>query len=179
MEPSPPLTDASVTLLALYDAHVGRVFSYLYRRCSDRAIAEELTSETFAAALDGLRRNPPRAADVGWLLGIARHKLVDHWRRRARDERNLRAVSSSEPDSVEIDLPWVDDLDGDRAAVVLGRLAPHYRLALTLRYLDELSVPAMAELLGRSVHSTESLLARARQAFRESYREGERAHHDS
>lgn len=172
MEPSPPTTDASVTLLALYDAHVGRVFAYLHRRCTDRAVAEELTSETFVAALAGLQRNPPRVADVGWLLGIARHKLVDHWRRRARDERNLRAVSEAEPEPV-----WEADLDAGRAEDVLAGLAPHYRLALTLRYLDELSVPAMAELLERSVHSTESLLARARRAFRDGYGGGEEGRH--
>lgn len=174
MEPSPPLTDASVTLLALYDAHVGRVFNYLHRRCSDRAIAEELTSETFTAALVGLQRNPPDLADVGWLFGIARHKLVDHWRRRARDERNLRAVVGAESEE-----PWHAELEPGRAGEVLAQLAPHHRLALTLRYVDELSVPAMAALLDRSVHSTESLLARARRAFRDAYGEGERGRHGS
>ena len=38
-----------------------------------------------------------------------------------------------------------------------------------MRYLDDLSVPAVAEILGRSVHATESVLARARRAFRTSY----------
>jgi RNA polymerase sigma-70 factor (ECF subfamily) len=46
---------------------------------------------------------------------------------------------------------------------------PQYRLVLTLRYLDELSVPEIAAHLDRSVHAAESLLARARGAFREAY----------
>ena len=34
-----------------------------------------------------------------WLVGVARHKLVDHWRRQAREERGLRAVGSADADA--------------------------------------------------------------------------------
>ena len=47
----------------------------------------------------------------------------------------------------------------------------HQRTALTLRYLDGLSVPEVAEHLGRSVHATETLLVRARAALRRVYEE--------
>ena len=47
---------------------------------------------------------------------------------------------------------------------------------LTLRYLDDLPVATVAELLGRSLHATEALLVRARAAFRRAY-EGEESHH--
>ena len=50
-------------------------------------------------------------------------------------------------------------------------LGAHHRAALTLRYVDDLSVPAVAELLGRTVHATEALLVRARSAFRVAYEE--------
>ena len=68
--------------------------------------------------------------------------------------------------------------DHDRAAsgigprerpAVLARLGPHHRVALTLRYLDGLSVPEVADHLGRGVHATEALLVRARVAFRRAY----------
>jgi RNA polymerase sigma-70 factor (ECF subfamily) len=52
---------------------------------------------------------------------------------------------------------------------VLADLAPHHRAALTLRYVDDLSVPDVALLLQRTVHATEALLVRARSAFRRSY----------
>jgi RNA polymerase sigma-70 factor (ECF subfamily) len=51
----------------------------------------------------------------------------------------------------------------------LARLGPHHRAALTLRYLDGLPVDAVAAQLGRTVHATEALLVRARQAFRRIY----------
>jgi RNA polymerase sigma-70 factor (ECF subfamily) len=119
-------------------------------------------------ALQALRTNPPRRADLPWLLGIARHKLVDHWRRRERAERNLRLVTDEADEPV-----WQDTLDTGRAADALEGLSAQYRLVLTLRYLDDLPVRGVAELLGRSEHSTESLLARARRAFRAVYEAGE------
>jgi RNA polymerase sigma-70 factor (ECF subfamily) len=56
---------------------------------------------------------------------------------------------------------------------VLGQLGAHHRSALTLRYLDGLSVPDVAACLDRTVHATEALLVRARNAFRARYSEGE------
>ena len=49
---------------------------------------------------------------------------------------------------------------------VLARLTPHHRMALTLRYLDGLPVEQVATHLERSVHATESLLMRAKAAYR-------------
>jgi RNA polymerase sigma-70 factor (ECF subfamily) len=107
---------------------------------------------------------------VAWLVGVARHKLVDHWRRQAREERQLRAVEETVAPWED---PWDAKLDAVRAHAVLESLGPHHRGALVLRYLDGLSVPEVAEALGRTVHATEALLVRARAAFRRVYEEGE------
>jgi len=62
-------------------------------------------------------------------------------------------------------------LDEARAREVLERLGAHHRVALTLRYVDDLSVREVAAHLDRTVHATEALLVRARAAFRHSYDE--------
>lgn len=71
--------------------------------------------------------------------------------------------------------PWNERIDAAVANAVLDGLASHHRAALTLRYLDGLSVHEVAEVLGRTVHATEALLVRARVAFRRAYndRKGE------
>ena len=67
------------------------------------------------------------------------------------------------------DDPWTEVLDAQAAHAALGRLPTPQRSALVLRYLDGLSVPDVAEHLGRSVHATETLLVRARAALRRVY----------
>ena len=153
--------DPGATLWALYDRALPEVYGYLIARCGDRAVAEDLTAETFLAA--AVRGAP---ISVGWLIGVARHKLVDHWRWQARQERLLHAVEGS---SDEVDDPWEVTLDRWRAHEVLGRLAPQHRAALTLRYLDGLGVPEAAIVLERTVAATEALLVRARREFRRLY----------
>jgi RNA polymerase sigma-70 factor (ECF subfamily) len=105
---------------------------------------------------------------VGWLVTVARRKLVDHWRRSAREERKLQ-LAAGEP--VAEEPPWDEQLDATRAGVVLAELGSHHRSALTLRYVDGLPVPEVAEHLDRTVHATEALLVRARSAFRRAYGE--------
>jgi RNA polymerase sigma-70 factor (ECF subfamily) len=149
-------------LLSLYDRALPEVYGYLLARCGQRALAEDLTAETFLAAVhagDG-------PISVGWLIGTARHKLVDHWRRLEREERGLRLLDGGRPDTED---PWDAELDALRAREVLDRLGPAHRAALVLRYLDDLTVPQVAEALGRTLHATEALLVRARSAFRRAY----------
>jgi RNA polymerase sigma-70 factor (ECF subfamily) len=156
-----------VDLLRLYDVALPQVYGYLLRRCGRREVAEELTSETFLAAADAVRRPRPPQVDVAWLIGVARHKLADHWRRQAREQRSLSAVAA-EPGG-EADDPWDVHLDALRAGQTLAALAPQHRLVLTLRYVDDLPVTQVARLLDRTVHATEALLVRARRAFRQHY----------
>jgi RNA polymerase sigma-70 factor (ECF subfamily) len=151
------------TLVELYDEALPQVYGYLMARCGDRAVAEDLTSETFLAVAKGRLDQP---LTVAWLVGIARHKLVDHWRRQARQDRLLRAVEGMSGESQD---PWEVELDRVLAHQVLTQLAPQHRAALTLRYLDGLAVPAAAVVLERSVAATEALLVRARREFRQVY----------
>ena len=152
-------------LLALYDETLPQVYGYLLARCGSRPVAEDLTAETFLAAVGA-----PGPVTAAWLIGTARHKLVDHWRRRDREQRSLRLVEGGAgggPGAVED--PWDVHLEALRAQQVLDRLAPQHRAVLTLRYLDDLPVPQVAALLQRTVHATEALLVRARAAFRRAY----------
>lgn len=157
--------DRGAELLALYDLALPRVYGYLLARCSDRAVAEDLTSEVFLAAYSAPGDGPHTA---GWLLGIARYKLIDHWRWKARQDRLVDATTPL----TEAEDTWEEHLDVLQARQVLARLGPNHRAALTLRYLDGLSVPETAAVLQRTVHATEALLVRARRAFRADYLEG-------
>ena len=159
-------------MAAIYPGALPQVYGYLLPRCGSVALAEDLAAETFMAAVAATRRHPPPQVSVAWLIGIARHKLVDHWRRAEREQRGLAAAEQGQPAGED---PWSEVLDAQAAHVALLRLSLPQRTALTLRYLDGLSVREVAQHLDRSVHATETLLVRARSALRRVYREGE--HH--
>lgn len=159
--------DPGFALLELYDAALPEVYGYLLSRCGQRAVAEDLTAETFLAAVDACRRPAPPPLSTAWLIGVARHKLVDHWRRAEREARGLRLLAD-QPAEPTVD-PWDGRLDALLARAALAELGPHHRAVLTLRYVDGLGVGEVARQLGRTVHATEALLTRAKAAFRKSY----------
>jgi len=161
--------DPGLGLIAVYEAALPRVYGYLLSRCGDRSLAEDLTAETFLAAVRALRAPEAPEPSTAWLVGVARHKLVDHWRRQAREERGLRLAHGAQE---SVDDPWDARLDALRAREVLATLGPHHRAVLTLRYLDGLPVAEVAAHLDRTLHATEALLVRARSAFRRAYEDG-------
>lgn len=155
------------TLLALYEEALPQVYGHLHTRCRHQTIAEDLTTEVFLAAVESVRRSVVADVTVAWLIGIARHKIVDHWRRVERDTRRLQAVEDNS--APEADNPWDVHLDVLTARDVLADLGAHHRSALTLRYVDDLPVADVARILDRTLHATEALLVRARNAFRVRY----------
>jgi RNA polymerase sigma-70 factor (ECF subfamily) len=66
---------------------------------------------------------------------------------------------------------WDVSIEQTVGLAALARLGPHHRAALTLRYVDGLSVTEVATELGRGTQATEALLQRARRAFRRAYEE--------
>lgn len=160
----------TVAFRAFYGEALPHVYGYLLHRCGGSAsVAEDLTQETFLALVSDIKRGKRVDDSVAWVIGIARHKLLDHFRREARDERKLALAWEADPVD---DAALVGELPSRaRALAALARLPDSQRAALALRYLDGLSVPEVAEALGRSLHATESLLARGREGFKRAYLE--------
>lgn len=165
-EPSP------ATFAAFYDATFDAVYRYLSRAVfGNRALAEDLTQETYAAVVNAVRAGSPGAQTLPWVIGVARHKLIDHYRSSAREQRRLSVAWSSGIGRDDEQHDEFADIDANDLAELMRELAPDHRLVLVLRYLDELSVNEIAIEIGKSVHATESLLTRARQALTRRYRE--------
>ena len=154
---------------AWYDAALPRVFRYVYGRCGhDRDLAEDLTQQAFVEALRGRASFDYRSDPVTWVCSIARHRLADHFRRLdAEERRNLRlveleSVTPRDPDPADI-------AERDAIQAALASLPALQRAVLVFIALDGLTVREASVLLDRSESATESLLHRARAAFRRAY----------
>lgn len=150
-------------VLALYDRSVDDLHRYASRLTGgDRARAEELVQETYLGVLRRLRAGEQLELSTGYLIAACRSRFLDDLkaaeRRHRRELRVARTSGTTDHDPAEgIDHEATDALAG---------LPPDQRAALVLRYVDDLPVPDVARHLGRSIHATESLLARARTALR-------------
>ena len=153
-----------------YDRSVPVVYGYLLHRCGRRPeLAEELTQQAFVEAVRSRHRFRGQAGATTWVIGIARHKLVDHFRRAEREQRRLAPLESLPPGLIGSSPNAPDEIDD-----ALALLPSLQRAALVLHYMDDLSVRDVARVIGKTEAATASLLARGRDAFRKAYSEADR-----
>lgn len=149
-----------------YDETFDELYRYVLWRMGGRSdLADEVVQETWLTAVRNIRRfQPARGRFHDWLCGLAanviRHTLRQTERRKKREQAG-REVGSGSPCE---DREWQDQI-----AATLGSLPARQEAALRAKYVEGLSVAEIAAMWNESPKTVESLLSRARQAFRELY----------
>jgi RNA polymerase sigma factor (sigma-70 family) len=133
---------------ALYDRYVMPVYRYHHSRVGDAADAQDLTAQTFLAALEALPRYRARGRFAPWLFRIARSKAMDFFRRRRPPAPLAAAEGHSGPVDVLAQVAEGEDLRRLRALV--GQLDDDDRELLRLRYVVDLTFGEMADVLGKN-----------------------------
>jgi RNA polymerase sigma-70 factor (ECF subfamily) len=144
----------------LYRRHVQRVYSYTLSRVGNTHDAQDLTGQTFLAAMQALTSYEPRGMFSAWLLGIARRKAADHYRDNQQDLPIEDAELLSEPDD-RIDDAVIERLQMEEIAALLGKLNIDRAEALRLRYFGELKLREIAQVMDKSEGAVKMLVARA------------------
>lgn len=151
----------------LYVEHAQRLFGFLVYRTGDRALAEDLVSETFEAAFKARRRyDPHRASASTWLYTIALNRLRDHVRRRSveigalpglAEDQAARAAHSTELEQLN---------DRDQIAWALTALSEEERECVALRFGADLTLREIAATLGQPMSTVEGRVYRALRKLR-------------
>ena len=155
------MTTGRTDLERVYAEQSSRVHGFLLDRCGSRALAEELTAQTFEAAARQVARGRSDDVTAPWLFTVARRRLIDHWRRQGARERLRERVAA---ESVVVSQSPASE--NPEVSAALDSLGHRQRVVLTLRYIDGWSVSEIAEALEITYVAAQSLLARARTAFR-------------
>ena len=144
------------TFASVAEAELDAVHRYLVFLTGNRAVAEDLTGETFEKAFRSWRRfDPRRGTPRAWLCRIARSVALDHFRaeerRRRREERYARGARQVEE----------TELGSSALEAALAQLSPAEREVVALRVLLELDGPTAARVLGISPTACSTRLSRA------------------
>jgi RNA polymerase sigma-70 factor (ECF subfamily) len=144
----------------LYRRHSTRVYRYLLVRVSDTHMAQDLTSQTFLAALEGIQSYKGKGTVAAWLFGIARRQLALYW----RGQRPILPLDAADhlpcPDP-PLDQVVEERLRLERVARGLRGIAPERAEALALRIFGGLSAVEVGALLGKSEAAVKMLVHRA------------------
>ncbi len=153
---------------ALYRRYLTKIYRYLYRRLGNVHEAEDLTSQVFMDALDGLTTNRYRKGGCfpAWLFTIARRRVADFYRQQP-------AAALNDPPSPEPALLTAIEKEEDlqRLLHLLMQLDENRRELLCLRFSAGLSFAEIAHLEGRSEASVKMTLYRTLDFLRAQWEE--------
>jgi RNA polymerase sigma factor (sigma-70 family) len=155
-----------------YASYASRVLVFLARRVLDAEVALDLTSETFAQALQNREqfRGRTEEEEQAWLFALARTQLSRYWRRGRVERAALRRYA--------VDVPLLTDAEIDRVELLAGlkELTPRLteaiallpsdqRRAVELRVVDELDYAQVAAHLGVSEQVARARVSRGLRAL--------------
>jgi RNA polymerase sigma factor (sigma-70 family) len=157
----------------LYDSHADEILGFFVRRTFDPEVSMDLVAETFAAGFADRRRfrGCSDADAVGWLYGIARHRLADYLRRGRAERRTLRRLGFERRPLNDGEYQRIEELAGlgevrGAIEIALAGLATEHRAALRLRVVEERSYRDVAAALGVTEQTARARVSRALAAIR-------------
>jgi RNA polymerase sigma-70 factor, ECF subfamily len=172
-----PLSGDDIT--RLYGREARELLVFFARRVFDPEAAVDLVGETFAAAFEDREqfRGGSEPEAVGWLYGIARHRLSGYLRRGSVERRAMsrlgverRALSDPEYERIEELSVTADLRDSVRAR--MEQLAPGLREAVRLRVVEECRYNEVAAALDISEENARARVSRGLRALAEPAQEG-------
>ncbi len=148
---------------ALYDRYQPPVFSYVYYRVDDQALAEDLTSEVFVRMVAKIHTYHATSPLLAWLYTIARNLITDHYRQASRvSPLNERTAMSTHDPTEEVHRR----IREAELRTALKRLNEEQRQVVILKFIERRSNVQIATLLGKTEGAVKSLQHRALDALR-------------
>jgi RNA polymerase sigma-70 factor, ECF subfamily len=155
----------------IYDQYVTKIYRFIYLKVSSQELAEDLSSEVFMKTWETYReqiRNPKSEIRniQAYLYQVARNIVADHYR-----TRKIKIVSVEETIELTDEADSLQDqavlnLEMDRIQKALATIQDDYQNLIIWRYLDELSVPEIMQITGKSEDNVRVGIHRALQALK-------------
>ena len=156
-------------LSELYDRYETKIFTYIYRRTGEQALAEDLTAQLFLKMLEAIRKgNAWQTSFSGWLYRIAHNIVIDYYRRRERQSHvsideapTLTATEHNPVQTAEM------NMDVEQLQSAIQRLTDEQGQVVSLRFLDGYSIAEVAEMLDKTEGAIKALQYRAVASLRQ------------
>jgi len=150
----------------LYRRHVTRVYRYHMAHTGNVKDAEDLTSQTFIAALEGIRSFRGSGSFAAWLLGIAARKKAMFFRR-IKPEVPIEVAEQIPSPNLGTDQLVNQRLRLDAISHALKQISPERADAIALCFFSELSYIEVGSVLKKSEAAAKMLVTRGLQDLRE------------
>jgi RNA polymerase sigma-70 factor, ECF subfamily len=156
----------SAAFAELYRRKLNMVYRYHLSRVGNVHDAQDLTAQTFLAAQEAISSFRGRGKFAAWLMGIASRKTIDYFRRQ-RSTLPLAAAEEVADDYITPEEFAVQQLSLEQVASALSHLTAHQAEAIALQVFGGLSIPEVAQVMGKSEGAVKMLVCRALKDLRQ------------
>jgi len=156
----------------IYDEYIEKIYRFVFLKVGSKEVTQDLCSETFLRAWNVFKANPKKIKNQqAFLYKIARNLIVDYYRNKSRTETipiesvpivDLRA-------NFEKNILISSDLEEIKSA--LSNIKSEYQEVIIWYYVDELSVPEIAQILNKPEGTVRVTIHRALNAIRDQIQE--------
>jgi len=157
-----------------YSRYFRLVYGYIRKQINDEETAEELANIILLSAWNSLPYYEGKSSQKNWIMGIAKHKIIDFYRKKKIKTVLFSAIPALEDIADKSIGPEGESLKVElkkEIKEVLDELSGGYSKILRLKYIDGLRNTEIAKKLKQSYKAVEGKLARARHKFRQKYEE--------
>lgn len=137
----------------LYDAYVEQIYRFVYFKVSSHEEAEDITSEVFLKAWHYVQERKEIKSFSGLLYRIARNCIIDLYRRKSAKPESFLEEEIEKGFEAGDKGKWLkeigDKIEAEKIIFTLKKLKQEYQEVITLRYVDELEIEEIAEIIGK------------------------------
>lgn len=145
-----------------YDQYMVRVYRFVYVRVSDKAVAQDLTQDIFLKTWQHLVDKKEIQNFAAFIFRVARNSIIDYYRLSRRQEVPLEYADETEDPYTDQKTSSIDkEIDLQALLELLKQIKSEYQEVLILRYVEDLSIDNIAEIMQKDKNNVRVLLHRA------------------
>jgi len=146
----------------IYDAHIDKIYRFIFLKVNSSEIAQDLCSETFLRGWQRFKSNKEKIDNPqAFLYQIARNLVIDHYRTKGRMQTvSIENISIIDP-NVDLEGKSLQDSDLGVIQAVLSDIKQEYQEVVIWHYIEDLTVAEIAKMLDKKEGTVRVMLHRA------------------
>ncbi len=157
----------------LYLKYSDLLYAYiLHHLDKDKEVASDIWQETWVVVIEKINDFQYKSSIFTWLCAIAKNKVSDYYRN-SKKQGQIQSIEKFHfnIDAEELEIELVDLETQVDVITVLANLTDTYRYLLVAKYIENKGIDEISFEIGKSYKATESILTRAREAFRKEFKQ--------
>lgn len=155
-----------------YKKYYFGIKKFVSQKIDDENVVEELANDILMAGINSLSNFNEKSSEFSWLCGIAKHKIIDYYRKKKLKTILFSAMPEFEEIADKALTPERDCLKNELKKEIektFLEIKEDYKKIIRLKYVDGFKISDIAKKLKLSIKATESMLIRAKSKFRQNW----------